>query len=507
MSNTNRNIFNVGKKSHLRLKTELSPLTDAEMWALWGKLALERMSGEAVFSVENRGDGVCNINYVHSGKKKLERQKKMSNRKRRDGVTKAVGGCNRASNERGMPQAWGFDPVVGGVRKLLVEHGLGELLGDAKISRFHERAGDGSVELRILKVNKAGQGSWMDQAAADGPGTAGPEAGGSGMSGGAKDCSGMNGLSQGTDSGMRLEENGFSFGRGQQSNDGVFGLRMSEDAEGGEYAGEMAGWVGRAAWEGPAGWMAEMDERGAADSAGSPPMAVMIRGHLPMRMDFCGDRFWFSVLAYDVENGCRRIGRLMSCGEDNLETAIATARRGFIAARREMTFRDEEGLASVEAELGLKRVGSLPDEVWVGRQLAKATVGVKAVELKLLPVEHEHVAGELDVDGVKVRAGKWVWVRLEGRGGLVMTEAAILVGVEKMGAATRLVLKDGDGVVSTCWTRGPGWVRRVVPVSEANAWRAMAQATSGERVRVGGQSVRVDGEREQRNANRVRETG
>lgn len=218
----------------------------------------------------------------------------------------------------------------------------------------------------------------------------------------------------------------------------------------------------------------------------SDPAAVLLgQRMLPIRVEVSGGRLFLSVLAYSLEGGLRRrgVGATFAWGE--VEGAVAEAVRGFKAMRREVLFRTAGGLGlrgggacAVSRDEGMAGSGAT-DEVWLGRQLTQATGGLGVFPLSLRDgsVSPTVTGGDVDVDGVRVSPGGWVWVRLETRAGVVMTEIAMLVAVERVGGATRLVLRGADGVVSTCWMKGPGWTRRVAPAEEGDVWRGVSETT------------------------------
>lgn len=214
------------------------------------------------------------------------------------------------------------------------------------------------------------------------------------------------------------------------------------------------------------------------DTMGSDPAALLLgRRMLPIRLEIMGGEIFSSVMAYSLEGGLSRAGIGASFRQSEFADAVEEARKGFRAIRREVLFRTAGGMGMVGAvTLGGGSGGaSGADEMWLARELTDATGGLSAMPLSLLSaaVRGAQSSGEFEVEGVRVVPGGWVWVRLETKAGVVMTEAAMLMGVERLGAATRLVLRGTDGVVSTCWTRGPGWVRRVVPAEEGDVWRQM----------------------------------
>lgn len=218
---------------------------------------------------------------------------------------------------------------------------------------------------------------------------------------------------------------------------------------------------------------------GFAARAGVPSVVVMVRGHVPVRAYYRGKTLMFAVMCYSHEGGLRRVGELPPVTYRRCEVAFEDARHAFVQLRREILALTAGGLGHIAggpagaAEADGSSHGPLPDEIWLSRQLTEATGGLSVLPVELqgaIPAPASHGRETVDLDGEMLRIGAAVCVRLESRSGLVLTEPATLLGVERLGAATRLILRDSDGVINTCWTRGPGWTRRVVPMPDADVF-------------------------------------
>ncbi len=212
-----------------------------------------------------------------------------------------------------------------------------------------------------------------------------------------------------------------------------------------------------------------------------PEVFLLIKRHLPIRVSLSSGLLTFAVAEYTMDGGLRATAYARHYSEQEAPLVKGDARRGFVQLRRDLLARTVYGLGIMSAApgvLGLAPVhvaSGSSDMVWLAGQLSASTGGLKVVPIPL--ADRSRPAGprgaETEVDGVRVRPGQWVFVSLRTRSGLVMTEPAIFVGAERLGAATRLVLRNTDGVTSSCWTRGPGWVRSVVPAREGDLWELM----------------------------------
>jgi hypothetical protein len=239
----------------------------------------------------------------------------------------------------------------------------------------------------------------------------------------------------------------------------------------------------------------------------NPPVLMLLKGYVPIRLDCSGGELQMRVFEYELEGGLsRRSGEGAGLGSVPVGEAgkvLAGAREEFCRLRRELLSRTAAGIGIAGSSFAAAHMaggapwmqtpnviegesaangnagaggGTRADEMWLSRQLFESTGGLAAVPVRLAGDAGAKRASEVEIRGIRVRVGTWVYVRLETRAGLVMTEPAMLMGAETLGGAVRLVLRGSDGVITTCWTRGPGWQRRVVPVGEGEAWKAVEAA-------------------------------